>query len=234
MEELQYQQRRCSSSLPPGRPYALWSRHAVEGGMLEHDISLSRTDRYFGDPLPFNATLWMEASIHFPDELITVPQLAEARMAHLQMPKTTDPEYEVSVLKSGFSWAECASFFEVMADGTGRKVKECMPRSTRATALDSNLTFRRGSLGIMTYPVNASCQFACAFSTMSSALPSPTEKAWSKRAVAQVVAKYLRVSPDAALPELLHESSGNIGFRRRHVRMREHVVAVLYFAIDVR
>ncbi|KAG8626149.1 hypothetical protein KVT40_006550 [Elsinoe batatas] len=29
-------------------------------GVLEHDISLSRSDRFFANPLPFNATVWAE------------------------------------------------------------------------------------------------------------------------------------------------------------------------------
>ncbi|KAK4950171.1 hypothetical protein LTR10_011150 [Elasticomyces elasticus] len=93
-------------------------------GVLEHDISLSRTDRYFGDPLPFNATVWAETSTHFPNDYITVPQLAEARMARLETSKSTNPEHELSALGSGFSWGECASFFEIMADGTEGKVKK--------------------------------------------------------------------------------------------------------------
>ncbi|KAK3116741.1 hypothetical protein LTR53_002574 [Teratosphaeriaceae sp. CCFEE 6253] len=53
-------------------------------GVLEHDYSLSQTDRYFNNPLPFNQTVWDETSTYFPDDVITVQQLANARMGRLK------------------------------------------------------------------------------------------------------------------------------------------------------
>ena len=50
--------------------------------------------------------------------MISVQQLAAARMGRLETSKKTNPEYELSMLADGFSWGECASFFEIMADGT--------------------------------------------------------------------------------------------------------------------
>lgn len=50
--------------------------------------------------------------------MITVEQVATARMARLETSKITNPEHELSLLADGFSWGECASFFEIMADGT--------------------------------------------------------------------------------------------------------------------
>ncbi|KAL4880358.1 hypothetical protein BJY04DRAFT_219353 [Aspergillus karnatakaensis] len=87
-------------------------------GILEHDISLSRSDAYFADPNPFNETVWAETASYFTTPMITVEQVAKARMARLATSKQTNPEHSLSLLADGFSWGECASFFEIMADGT--------------------------------------------------------------------------------------------------------------------
>lgn len=50
--------------------------------------------------------------------MITVEQVAKARMARLATSEQTNPEHSLSLLADGFSWGECASFFEIMADGT--------------------------------------------------------------------------------------------------------------------
>ncbi|KAL3470346.1 Cloroperoxidase [Aspergillus californicus] len=87
-------------------------------GILEHDISLSRSDAYFADPNPFNETVWAETTSYFTTPMITVDQVAKARMARLATSKATNPEHSLSGLADGFSWGECATFFEIMADGT--------------------------------------------------------------------------------------------------------------------
>ncbi|KAL4933185.1 peroxidase family protein [Aspergillus undulatus] len=87
-------------------------------GILEHDISLSRSDAYFGDPNPFNETVWAETESYFTTPMITVEQVAKARMGRLATSKKTNPDHELSMLADGFSWGECATFFEIMADGT--------------------------------------------------------------------------------------------------------------------
>jgi hypothetical protein len=50
--------------------------------------------------------------------MITVDQVAKARMGRLATSQQTNPDHELSSLADGFSWGECASFFEIMADGT--------------------------------------------------------------------------------------------------------------------
>ncbi|KAL2803087.1 Chloroperoxidase [Aspergillus granulosus] len=92
--------------------------HLGRHNILEHDISLSRSDAYFGDPNPFNETVWAETASYFTTPMITVQQVADARMARLETSKRTNPEHSLSALADGFSWGECASFFEIMADGT--------------------------------------------------------------------------------------------------------------------
>ncbi|KAL4861205.1 hypothetical protein BDV12DRAFT_208265 [Aspergillus spectabilis] len=107
---------RTSPNYPLTRSFDLadLGRH----GILEHDISLSRSDAYFADPNPFNETVWAETASYFTTPMITVDQVAKARMARLATSKQTNPEHELSALADGFSWGECASFFEIMADGT--------------------------------------------------------------------------------------------------------------------
>lgn len=78
----------------------------------------SRSDAYFADPNPFNDTVWAETASYFTTEMITVDQLAKARMGRLATSQEVNPEHELSSLADGFSWGECASFFEIMADGT--------------------------------------------------------------------------------------------------------------------
>ncbi|KAM0693775.1 hypothetical protein Q7P36_007032 [Cladosporium allicinum] len=92
--------------------------------ILEHDISLSRSDAYFADPNPFNETVWAESLTYFPDDMITVEQVAKARMGRLATSKKTNPEHSLSKLADGFSWGEMASFFEIMADGTTGTVEK--------------------------------------------------------------------------------------------------------------
>ncbi|KAL5340168.1 Chloroperoxidase [Aspergillus crustosus] len=111
-----FQAIRTSPEYPLTRSFDLadLGRH----GILEHDISLSRSDAYFADPNPFNETVWAETASYFTTQMITVDQVAKARMARLATSKQTNPEHELSALADGFSWGECASFFEIMADGT--------------------------------------------------------------------------------------------------------------------
>ncbi|KAI9375899.1 Chloroperoxidase [Aspergillus egyptiacus] len=86
--------------------------------ILEHDISLSRSDAYFADPNPFNETVWSETASYFTTPMITIQQVADARMGRLATSQQTNPEHSLSLLADAFSWGECASFFEIMADGT--------------------------------------------------------------------------------------------------------------------
>jgi hypothetical protein len=56
--------------------------------------------------------------------MITVQQVAKARMGRLATSKKTNPEHSLSKLADGFSWGEMASFFEIMADGTTGTVEK--------------------------------------------------------------------------------------------------------------
>lgn len=68
--------------------------------------------------------MWAETASFFTTDMITVDQLAAARMGRLETSKATNPEHSLSSLADGFSWGECASFFEIMADGTTGTVQK--------------------------------------------------------------------------------------------------------------
>lgn len=84
----------------------------------------SRSDAYFADPNPFNETVWAESLTYFDTDMITVEQVAKARMGRLATSQKTNPEHSLSKLADGFSWGEMASFFEIMADGTTGTVEK--------------------------------------------------------------------------------------------------------------
>jgi hypothetical protein len=87
--------------------------------VIDRGIRLSsRSDAYFADQDPFNATVWAETTSYFTTEMITIQQLADARMGRLVTSQATNPNFTLSGLADGFSWGECASFFEILADGT--------------------------------------------------------------------------------------------------------------------
>ncbi|KAF4996556.1 hypothetical protein FGRMN_4440 [Fusarium graminum] len=113
---------RTSPKYPLARSFDLadLGRHNI----LEHDISISRSDAYFADPNPFNETVWNETLKYFTTDMITVEQVAKARMGRLATSKKTNPEHSLSKLADGFSWGEMASFFEIMADGTTGTVEK--------------------------------------------------------------------------------------------------------------
>ncbi|KAI7761100.1 hypothetical protein LZL87_011505 [Fusarium oxysporum] len=113
---------KTSPKYPSTRSFDLadLGRHNI----LEHDISLSRSDAFFADPNPFNETVWAESLTYFPDDMMTVEQVAKARMGRLTTSKKTNPEHSLSKLADGFSWGEMASFFEIMADGTTGTVEK--------------------------------------------------------------------------------------------------------------
>jgi hypothetical protein len=45
-------------------------------------------------------------------------------MARLSTSKRTNPKHQKTLLSDGFSWGECASFFEIMSDGTAGTVRK--------------------------------------------------------------------------------------------------------------
>lgn len=59
----------------------------------DRDGDLSRADRYFGDNVSFNQTIWSSVMQHWPDETVTFAQAAEARAARLRDAAAENPEF---------------------------------------------------------------------------------------------------------------------------------------------
>lgn len=59
----------------------------------DRDGDLSRADRYFGDNISFNQTIWTSVMQHWPDETVTFAQAAGARAARLRDAAAGNPEF---------------------------------------------------------------------------------------------------------------------------------------------
>lgn len=59
----------------------------------DRDGDLSRADRYFGDNVSFNQTIWSSVMQHWPDATVTFAQAAEARAARLRDAAAENPEF---------------------------------------------------------------------------------------------------------------------------------------------
>ncbi|KAF4550067.1 Peroxidase-like protein 3 [Elsinoe fawcettii] len=92
--------------------------HLSREGTQEHDASLSRVDRHFGDSSAFNEEKWANTSKCFVGDHITVQQLVAARQHCLKLSRETNPEQKFSSANNENSWGECASILTVMASGT--------------------------------------------------------------------------------------------------------------------
>ncbi|TKX25789.1 sterigmatocystin biosynthesis peroxidase-like protein 2 [Elsinoe australis] len=93
-------------------------------GNHEHDASLSRKDRFFGDPVEFDDKIWNDTLGCFPTDNITVPQLALARESRRAQSRATNPEHKFTTTNERDSWVECTTFFTVMADGRSGQVNK--------------------------------------------------------------------------------------------------------------
>lgn len=91
----------------------------------DRDGDLSRADRYFGDNISFNQTIWSTVMQHWPDETVTFAQAAEARAARLrdaaaENPEFTQPEAAVNGSFTQLAGVLCA-FGGSAVDGGARR-----------------------------------------------------------------------------------------------------------------
>ncbi|KAH8898238.1 Cloroperoxidase [Thozetella sp. PMI_491] len=94
--------------------------------ILEHDASLSRVDAYFGNPQPFNQTIFDQTRSYWTDpHIINVQMAANARSARVATSKATNPTYSMSTIGEIFSVGESAAYILVISGdnttGTVRK-----------------------------------------------------------------------------------------------------------------
>lgn len=91
----------------------------------DRDGDLSRADRYFGDNISFNQTIWSSVMQHWPDATVTFAQAADARAARLrdaaaENPEFTQPEAAVNGSFTQLAGVLCA-FGGSAVDGEARR-----------------------------------------------------------------------------------------------------------------
>lgn len=91
----------------------------------DRDGDLSRADRYFGDNISFNQTIWSSVMQHWPDETVTFAQAAEARAARLRDAAAENPEFSQPEAAVNGSFTQLAgvlcAFGGSAADGWARR-----------------------------------------------------------------------------------------------------------------
>lgn len=96
----------------------------VRHDILEHDASLSRVDYYFGNPQPFNQTIFDQTRSYWTSDIIDVQQAANARLARVIDSNTTNPTYSMSDLGEAFSYGESGAYIIVLGDKTSGTVSK--------------------------------------------------------------------------------------------------------------
>ncbi|KAJ0117334.1 uncharacterized protein J7T55_003748 [Diaporthe amygdali] len=84
--------------------------------ILEHDASLSRQDAFFGDPNPFNQTIFDETLAQWTEDTISVNTSAKGRAARIRTSNATNPEFGLSRLAQAFTTGESVAFIMVFGD----------------------------------------------------------------------------------------------------------------------
>lgn len=100
--------------------------------ILEHDASLrcvsistqtesvltqnSRQDAFFGDPNPFNQTIFDETLAQWTEDTISVNASAKGRAARIRTSNATNPEFSLSRLAQAFTTGESVAFIMVFGD----------------------------------------------------------------------------------------------------------------------
>ncbi|KAH8891723.1 Cloroperoxidase [Thozetella sp. PMI_491] len=91
---------------------------SVKHNVIEHDASLSRDDTATGDALNFNAAIWNQTLTHFPDDIITIKQAAEARAARISASRLSNPEFNLTVGGANGSFGENMLYMMLFGDPT--------------------------------------------------------------------------------------------------------------------
>ncbi|KAI0133788.1 Chloroperoxidase [Xylariales sp. AK1849] len=90
--------------------------------ILEHDASLSRQDFYFGNPQPFNQTIFDQTRSYWKGPIIDVKMAADARQARVNTSNSTNPTFGMSELGTEFSVGETAAYILILGNGTSGTV----------------------------------------------------------------------------------------------------------------
>lgn len=77
---------------------------------------LSRQDAFFGDPNPFNQTIFDETLAQWTEDTISVNTSAKGRAARIRTSNATNPEFSLSRLAQAFTTGESVAFIMVFGD----------------------------------------------------------------------------------------------------------------------
>jgi hypothetical protein len=81
-------------------------------------------DYYFGDPQPFNETIFNQTRSYWTDDIINVTMAANARYARVQTSNDTNPTYSLSELGEEFGYGESAAYIGILGDKTSGTVQK--------------------------------------------------------------------------------------------------------------
>lgn len=84
-----------------------------EADKAGHD---SRIDAYFGDPIPFNQTVFDRTLAQWTEDTINITTSAAGRAVQVRNSEATNPEFSLSQLAQGFTTGESIAFILVFGD----------------------------------------------------------------------------------------------------------------------
>lgn len=76
----------------------------------------SRQDAFFGDPNPFNQTIFDETLTQWTEDTINVNTSAKGRAARIRTSNATNPQFGLSRLAQAFTTGESVAFIMVFGD----------------------------------------------------------------------------------------------------------------------
>ncbi|KAH9883597.1 Cloroperoxidase [Xylariomycetidae sp. FL2044] len=99
--------------------------HLARHNILEHDASLSRVDAHFGDPAPFNQTIFDQTKRFWTGDTITIQMAGNARAARELTSMVENPEFSFNRLQADFSAGEGAAYVIII----GRSLEGQAPKT---------------------------------------------------------------------------------------------------------
>lgn len=102
-----------------GRNDTLELHDLLKHNLIEHDVSLSRKDAYFGNALDFDPEVWAGTSAVWRDTnatTVSIEAAAKGRLARLAKDKLENPEFNLTSAGEAAGLGETALFVAVMGD----------------------------------------------------------------------------------------------------------------------
>ncbi|SPO06528.1 related to chloroperoxidase [Cephalotrichum gorgonifer] len=89
--------------------------HLTRHNVLEHDVSLSRVDNFFGHADAFNQEAFDETASYWGD-VVSTETAVDALIARRDRSKKTNPHFSLSELGEAFLIGETAAFINILGD----------------------------------------------------------------------------------------------------------------------